>query len=85
MLFGGHPEMQYMGMPPMAYMPPQAFYHPMNYSPNLTNFAPNENKSEDITAHVYEDNEASIQNNDVKYDAIVHQAEIDEPVSIDLT
>ena len=72
-------------MPPMAYMPPQAFYHPMNYSPNLTNFAPNENKSEDITAHVYEDNEASIQNNDVKYDAIVHQAEIDEPVSIDLT
>ena len=57
----------------------------MNYSPNLTNFAPNENKSEDITAHVYEDNEASIQNNDVKYDAIVHQAEIDEPVSIDLT
>ena len=74
-----------MGMPPMAYMPPQAFYHPMNYSPNLTNFAPNENKSEDITAHVYEDNEASIQNNDVKYDAIVHQAEIDEPVSIDLT
>jgi hypothetical protein len=60
MLFGGHPGMQYMGMPPIAYMPPQAFYHPMNYSPNLTNFAPNENKSEDITAHVYEDNEASI-------------------------
>jgi hypothetical protein len=85
MLFGGHLGMQYMGMPPMSYMPPQAFYHPMHYSPNPTHFSPNENKSVDISAHVYEDNEASIENNDVKYEPTVHQAELDEPVSIDLT
>ena len=52
--------MQYMGMPPMAYMPPQAFFSPMHYSPNPALFVPNDNKSVDSSAHVYEDNEASI-------------------------
>ena len=61
MLYGGHPGMQYMGMPPMAYMPPQGFYPPVFYSQNTSNFASNEIKSPaDVSAHVYEDNEASI-------------------------
>ena len=85
MLFPGHPGMPYMGMPPMTYMPPQAFYPPMHYSPNLTHFPPNENKSAvNITGHELEDNDASIDKNDLKYEALVHQAELDEPVSIDL-